>query len=244
LVEPSYNVAIERGEAGDGALDRQRVRSLMADLLMAEERERRALATDLHDGLCQTIALAQIKFALIRRRTDAALTESLDEIDALLEQANHSARSITFELSPPVLHDLGLEPALQWLVENIQTRYGIEIVFEADGQPKPADERTRVILFRSIRELLINAAKHAQARRVHLRLKCEEGSVSAAVEDDGVGMEAPSMASKGSGLFSIQERLHHVGGRMSIESVQGVGTKVRLCAPLASSEVRETKARP
>ena len=105
---------------------------------------------------------------------DGKLDESLDEIEELIEQANRAARSISFELSPPVLHDLGLEPAVQWLVENIQARYGIEIVLEDDGQPKPADEKTRVILFRSIRELLINAAKHAGARRVHVRLEREK----------------------------------------------------------------------
>jgi PAS domain S-box-containing protein len=185
----------------------RRLRSLTAELLLAEELERRKLSIDLHDGLSQTIALAQLKLGLFRRSTDTALSTSLDEIEGLIDQAHQTARSITFELSPPVLHDLGLEPAVHWLVENIQARYGIETAFEDDGQLKPADEKTRVILFRAIRELLINAAKHANPRRVHVKLNRVEDCVCAAVVDDGIGMEAPTAAIKGSGLFSIRERL-------------------------------------
>lgn len=214
----------------------ERLRSLMANMLITEEQERRNLAIDLHDGLSQTIALMRIKLSTVRGRVDARLAPSIDEIVELVDQANSAARSIGFELSPPVLHDLGLEPAVQWLVENIHSRYGIEVVLEDDGKPKPADEKTRVILFRSIRELLINAAKHARARSVHVRLQREEDQFDASIEDDGVGMEVAVAGARGSGLISIQERLNHVGGSMQIESAPGRGTRVRLRAPLATRE--------
>jgi PAS domain S-box-containing protein len=217
-------------------LYQERLRSLMADLLLAEEHERRRLAVDLHDGLSQTIALAQIKLSALRRSMNSKLKRSLDEIEELIEQTNRAARSIGFELSPPVLHDLGLPPALQWLVENIHARYGIEVVLDDDGQPKPADEKTRIILFRSIRELLINAAKHARARRVHVRLQREDDHLNAMVEDDGIGMDSSVASVKGSGLLSIQERLRHVGGSMRIESTAGRGTKIRLRAPLRNGK--------
>ncbi len=222
-------------------LYQERLRSLMADLLLAEEHERRRLAIDLHDGLSQTIALTRIKVSALRQSMNGKLEIPLKEIEGLIDETNRAARSIGFELSPPVLHSLGLEPAVQWLVENIKDRYGIEIALEDDGQPKPADEKTRVILFRSIRELLINAAKHAGARRVHVCLEREENLLNASVEDDGVGMEPDVAAIKGSGLFSIRERLSHVGGSMRIESASGRGTKIRLCAPLTNG--RTTKAR-
>ena len=210
----------------------ERVRTLMADMLVIEERERRKLAIDLHDGLSQTIALIRLKLSELRPLVKGAKAR-LREIDELIEQANHATRSVSFELSPPVLHDLGLEPALHWLVENIQSRYGIEIVLKSDGRDKPADEKTRVILFRSIRELLINAAKHARARRVQVRLKRERDHINASIEDDGVGMEPDLAGSEGSGLLSIHERLSHVGGSMRIESAPGGGTSIHLCAPLA-----------
>jgi len=216
------------------ALYRERLRSTMAELLVAEEQERRRLAVDLHDGLSQTIALTRMKLASLRSSMHGKLGRLLDDIEELVDQTNKTARSISFELSPPVLHDLGLEPAVQWLVENIQSRYEVEIVLEKDDQPKPADEMTRVILFRSIRELLINAAKHSRARRVRVCLEREADHVKAAIEDDGVGMEPDTAAIKGSGLFSIQERLSYVGGSMLIESAPGKGTKVRLRAPLTN----------
>jgi signal transduction histidine kinase len=232
---------IAEQESMESRLYRERVRRLMADLLHAEESERRRLADDLHDGLSQTIALMQIKLAALRQSTDGKLTPALDEIEELIRQTNRATRSISFELSALSLHDLGLEPAVEWLVENIQSRYGIQILLEDDGKPKPTDERIRLILFRSIRELLINAAKHAEAHHVHVCLRSEDDLLNAMVEDDGVGMEPGAAFDKGSGLFSIQERMAHVGGSMRIQSTPGMGTKIRLCAPVTNGEA--TKGR-
>jgi signal transduction histidine kinase len=227
----------------DAHLYQDRARSLMTALLLTEEQERRRLAIDLHDGLSQTVALAQIKLSALRKSVKGALAKSVSEIQDLVEQANRSARSISFELSPPVLHDFGLEPAVQWLVENIQARYGITIDLEDDGQSKPIDEVTRIMLFRSIRELLINAAKHARASRVNVRLARVQDSLDAVVEDDGVGMELGMVNKDGFGLFSIHERLNHAGGSMRIESTPGRGTKIHLCAPLSNGDAQRAEAR-
>lgn len=220
----------------------ERLRALTADLLLAEEEERRRLAVDLHDGLSQTIALTRIKLSALRRSKGGRLADALDEIAELIDETNRVVRSIGFELSPPILHDLGLVPAVEWLVENIEERYDIEILLEDDGQPKPADEKTRVILFRSLRELLINAAKHSGARQIRLRLELDGERLRAAVEDDGVGMEPDVEAVRGSGLYSIHERLSHVGGSMEIESAPGQGAKIRLCAPLTRGQPTKTRA--
>jgi PAS domain S-box-containing protein len=237
----AHDISSRKCAKHEAQLSQERLRSLMADLLLAEERERRRLAVDLHDGLSQTIALTQIKVAALRASLDGKLTNALDEIEELIDQTNQAARSISFELSPPVLHDLGLQPALQWLVENIQSRYGIAIALEDDGAPTPTDEKTRVILFRSIRELLINAAKHAGARRVRLRLRRRAGQWRASVEDDGVGMDPNVGQVRGSGLISIHERLSHVGGSMHIASAPGRGTTIDLCVPLRSGRAQEAE---
>ncbi len=228
------NATARRQAEHDVRRSQRRLRALTAELLLTEERERRRLAIDLHDGFSQTIALARIKLSALRPALAGARAGLLDEIAGLIEQADRSARSISFELSPPMLHDMGLEPAVQWLVENIHARYGIVIVLEDDGQTKPTDEKMRVILFRSIRELLINAAKHARACTVSLRLFREEESLGVSVDDDGVGMEQGAGDEMGFGLFSIRERMSHVGGTMSIDSVVGRGTRIVLRAPLAS----------
>lgn len=219
------------------AVYQTRLHALAAELLVAEERTRKQLACDLHDGLSQTIALARMKLCVLRRRNaehvDGALLASLGEIEQLIDSANRSARSLTFELCPPALHESGLASALSGLVESIQARYGIAIALEVDRAPAIVDEQIRVIFFRAIRELLINAAKHAGARSVRVRLASDGELVCAAVEDDGVGMKRESGAGCGSGLFSIRERLDHVGGTMCVDSAPGRGTKIQLRAPSA-----------
>jgi signal transduction histidine kinase len=209
--------------------------------MLVEEHERQRLAVDLHEGLNQTIALTQIKLSVLRRSMNGQLEHVIDEMKELIDQADRAARLIGFELSPPTLDDLGLQPVLCWLVENLQARYGIQIVLEDDGRPKPADEKTRVVLLRSIRELLVNAAKHAHASRIHVRLMREEDRLKAAIEDDGIGMEPNTAAANGSGLFSVHERLSYVGGSMHIESVPGLGTKIQLCAPLKNGTSHEAR---
>lgn len=220
------------------------LKTMMSELLLVEEKERRQLAADLHDGLAQTLALAKFKLVSFGRTPAAQQNALLDEIAGLIEHANGSARSISFELSPPVLHDLGLEPAVQWLVENIQTRYGIQVELQQAGRPQLTDERTRILLFRSIRELLINSAKHSGVKNVMLRLESEAGQVCAEVSDDGVGMATDPMHPLGYGLLSMSERLQHLGGTMRIDSAPGRGTRVRLCAPVVveNTEILEEDA--
>jgi len=173
----------------------------------------------------------------------AKLEGSLQEIAQLIDQTNQAAHSIGFELSPPVLHDLGLVPALQWLVENLRARYGIRIDLVHEPRLAATDERSCVLVFRSVHELLIHAAKHAGARQVCVRLRAEAGELHVSVEDDGTGTEQAGAAEQGSALLGIQGRMDQVGGGMQIESVRGQGTKVRLRVPLAGTVEREAGAR-
>jgi signal transduction histidine kinase len=240
---PRSNVSQRNADERRMEAYQERLRSLTADLLLVEERERRQLALDLHDGLSQTIALVKIRIAALELGATRAQANSLREIGLLIEQANHAARSVSFELSPPVLHDLGLEPALEWLAENISARYGLQVVFEDDARSKPTDDRTRIIVFRSIRELLINAAKHSKAQVVRVELKRVGHDLQATVADDGVGMEPALEQVPGSGLFSIRERLRHVGGDISIASAPGLGTSIQLRARIADDARRELSPR-
>jgi len=232
------SVELELQETRDELASRSRaqLQSLTAELLLAEERERRKLSQDLHDGLNQTITLALMKLADLRERVSGPQLVALREIEGLVEQANESARSLTFQLSPPILHDLGFEPAVQWLVEDIERTYGLEIELHEPGHPCQLEERVRILLFRAVRELLINVAKHAQARSARVRLQCGDDYMNIAVEDDGVAFDAELVGRRGIGLNSIRERLSHLGGSMSIESKPGSGTTVSLVAPLASAD--------
>jgi len=218
-----------------GAVDfvyQARLKAMASELLLVEENERRQLAADLHDGLGQLLALATLKLTALQHASPDDPGAALREVADLIAEADSAARSISFELSPAILHDLGLEPALQWLAENIQGRYGIQIELALDGRPKPTDERTRILIYRSIRELLINAAKHSGVDRVRVRLERDGGELIAEVADDGAGLELSGMPTSGFGLLSMNERLLHLGGSMRIQSAPGRGFSVCLRAPL------------
>jgi signal transduction histidine kinase len=214
---------------------------------LAEEQERRRLATALHDRVAQTLALSKMKLGMLREPASSTdLAESVDEIYKLLEQAIQDTRSLIFEISSPILYHFGLEAAVEWLTEQTQKQYGILFEFRDDRQPKPLDEDVRVLLFQAVRELLVNVGKHAQARSVKVALRRDGNDIQITVEDDGVGFDAFPIGShwseiKGFGLFSIRERLDHVGGQLKIKSEPGHGTRVTLVAPLSRDETTTRK---
>jgi signal transduction histidine kinase len=215
-----------------------KLRSLASELVLTGERERRRLATEVHDHVGQVLAVAKIKLgSLGEPSARPELGALLEDVRILLEQAIQYTRTLTFDLSPPILYELGLEAALQWLVEQAQKQHGLAAQFEDDGQRKPLENDIRVLLFQAARELLVNVAKHAHARRVRLSVWRSPGRINIVLEDDGVGFESqrdrPGEArSAGFGLFNIRERLDHLGGRITMESQPGQGTRVTLQAPL------------
>jgi signal transduction histidine kinase len=158
------------------------------------------------------------------------------DVDKVLEDAH----SLTFELSNPILYEVGFEPAVEsWLLRQVQDRYGIECTFEADENPVELDKKTRVVLFDVVREILTNVVKHAKAKHVDVRIRRINGNVQTSVQDDGVGFEPPRTGSAvsesgGFGLFNIREKLDYLGGSITIESTPGEGTNVVAVVPLKS----------
>ena len=216
----------------------EKLRSLSSELFLAEERERRRIATGLHDRIGQNLVLSKIKLDLIQKTLlSSSQPGVLEEIRELIEQMIRETRSLTFELSSPVLYELGLEPAIEWLTEWNQAQYGITTEFYDDGQHKPLDESVRVLLFQATRELLFNIAKHSRARSSKVSIHKEGDNIRVQVEDDGVGFDVQEPNPEeskisGFGLFSIRERLSYIGGRLEINTVHGQGTRVDLFTPL------------
>ncbi|OGG43995.1 MAG: hypothetical protein A3F84_15430 [Candidatus Handelsmanbacteria bacterium RIFCSPLOWO2_12_FULL_64_10] len=214
------------------------LRSLASELGSVQEEERRRIATDLHDRIGQTLAVSKMMLgALLASASSAELAESLDEVRRLVDQAVQDARSLTFELSPPILYELGLEATIEWLAEQVQERHGIRVEVEGDGERKLLEEDVRDLLFRAVQELLVNVVKHAQARRARVSSRREDGVIRIEVEDDGVGVDLSENGhgtdrNGGFGLFSIRERLAHVGGSLEIVSGPGQGMRAVLIAPL------------
>jgi len=230
----------ERKKAEQKLLEDQvKLKSLTSQLTLAEERERRRIATELHDRIGQSLVISKMNLEALRKSEYGKKTnETLDEICNSLGRAIADTRTLTFDLSSPILHQLGFETAVaEWLTEQIEDKHGIATQFEDDGRPKPLDDDIRVLLFRDVRELFINVVKHAHAHKVKVAIRKVGKKIQVSVEDDGVGFdpaEAASTAAKRAefGLFSIRQRLEELGGHLEIESEPGRGCKVTMTAPL------------
>lgn len=223
------------------AVYQDRLRFLGAEMLLIEERERRQLATILHDQIGQVLALAKIKLGELQATNSVEdCHREADGIRELLEQAISSSRTLTFELSPPILYEIGFETAVQALCEKFQQRHGLRIEFVTDRKLKPLSDDMRILLFRAIRELLVNIVKHAETKCVQVSCRSENARIILVVADDGIGFNTaasvtPSPQTGGFGLFSIREGLHYLGGEMTVDAACGCGTRVTLTAPLQES---------
>ncbi|MFZ7127826.1 MAG: PAS domain-containing sensor histidine kinase, partial [Desulfobacterales bacterium] len=213
----------------------EKMRFLSSELTRTEERERQQLATELHDRIGQTMAVAKMKLEALQKESSSAdHSGSLEEIVQILDQLIKDTRSLTFDLSPPVLYILGLEAALEWLAEQYQEKYGVVIAFKKRGTGKEElDKDKAFVLFRCVQELLVNVTKHAKAKHVLVWMKKNGRSVEVGVEDDGIGFDvrkikSPTDWTQGFGLFSIGERLNYLGGQFTIESSPGGGTRARM----------------
>lgn len=221
-----------------------KLRSLASELSLAEERERRRIAGELHDRIGQTLAMAKIKLGALQESAgENPIVESIMEIRNFIEQAIQDTRSLTLELSPPVLHEFGFEAAVEWLTEQIYQQHHLPVKLENDGLPKPVDGDVGVLLFKVVQELLFNIVKHAQAHEVLLSLKKEYDLLRIIVEDNGTGFDTKDIRSRigpegGFGLFSIRERIDHLEGEFDIHSSPGKGTRVTIKVPLKTQGIK------
>lgn len=200
-----------------------------------EELQRHQLATALHDGVGQLLAMARIKLSILRNSLSPGDAHApLTGLQETLDEAISATRSLTVEISPPILYQFGLGAALEGLVETFRNRHGLPATYREEGRAEPLNEGARIFLYQSTRELLMNALKHANAAAVVVACVRQEESVVVTVADDGVGFAPPGPAGMpGSyGLFSIAERMHHLGGTLTISSAPGAGTKIELTAPV------------
>lgn len=219
-----------------------KLKSMASELTLAEERERRRIAAELHDRIGQTLAIAKIRLgAMMELTSSPSIEKELDEIRELVGQTIRHTRSLTVELSPPILYELGFVAAVEWFTEQIQEQYAIETQFEDDGHPKPLDKDVRVLLFKVVQELLFNVVKHAHSRNAMVTIRKDNNRILITVEDDGIGFEAHESKSQigqktGFGLFSISERLDHFGGHFEIMSGPDRGTCATISAPLKDNK--------
>ena len=239
-VERRSQVEAELMLANTQLADRaDQLRALSAELTMAEQRERKRLAKVLHDGLQQHLAVAKLQLGGISDCPNKdELKKSVKEIESLLAESIKMSRSLSAELSPPVLFESGLKAGLEWLARWMRDKHQLHVDLDVEYVADlPAD--MNVLLFESIRELLFNIVKHAATSRAQVRLESanEKGVLRITVNDKGVGFDAGQMKPIGGshgggfGLFSIRERIGLIGGTFELRSALGQGSRFILTVP-------------
>jgi signal transduction histidine kinase len=216
------------------------VRTLASALTLAEQRERHRIAQILHDDLQQLLYGLQLRIEVLD--SDAAdgklarITKNLEGINALISRAIQTARTLTIDLSPPVLQGEGLEAALAWLSNQMKELYELEVHIEAPKVCAVPEKDLRVLLYQLVRELLFNIIKHAGVNQAWITYGRQEDQIMITVEDKGKGFDLEAARQRFRkeghfGLFSIRERLILLGGNLKIETSPGQGTLVMITAP-------------
>jgi PAS domain S-box-containing protein len=237
---------IRRSIRGEGELvgavvtfrDMTERRELEARIALVEDRQRRALAAALHDDAGQLHSLLSIKCRALRDLVlDTGLIEPIREIEELAREARKLITSLGFELSPPLLHDVGPLAAATWLADHVKQRYGLGVELVSEGEMSDVDEPARVVFFRALHELLINVAKHAGTERARVEMGRRGDTLLLTVEDDGAGFD-PDAPLVRFGLVNLRARIEQLGGSLAIESAPGRGTTASAVLPRCRAGAR------
>ncbi|HJV24353.1 MAG TPA: response regulator [Aromatoleum sp.] len=212
------------------------LRELAAHRDAVREEERKRIAGEIHDELGSLLTALKMDVSLLRMElpTDNAAQERIGEMRELIERTIRMVRQVATQLRPAALN-LGLVPALEWLVDDFRRRTGLDCSFEAETEIA-MDDAQATAAFRIVQESLTNVTRHAEARNVHVTLNCSGDAMELTVADDGCGFDAAEVGGSAFGLFGIRERARNLGGRASVVSEPGRGTQVRIWLPLAGGE--------
>jgi len=230
----------------------EELRALAGELTRTEQREQRRLAQWLHDDLQQLLVATKMQIALTQAAvTTPGLRELLAKASRLIDESIGQSRSLTAELSPPILYESGLVPGLEHLARWIEEKHHLHVTVETRTDVKPENQEAAVVLFNATRELLFNVVKHAGVSEAQVILDETEGRVQLTVEDQGAGFDSALIRERGNGgfgLLSVRERLRLIDGEVQVQSAPGEGTRITLLAPSSPADAAlkgasaETKA--
>ncbi|MCA9726918.1 MAG: sensor histidine kinase [Candidatus Eisenbacteria bacterium] len=216
------------------------LRRLASGLTLAEEKERREIASDLHDHIGQALAFIKIRMRELQgNAVFAGFEDTIGEVLRLLDQTIRYTRDLTGEISPPVLYELGLGAGLDWLAEHFTVKRKFQVKLHASGRPRALPNDLTVMLFKSVRELLMNSLKHSGAPHAEVDVHWRDGMVSVTVSDDGRGFDPAAQAHAhhdGFGLFSIRERIRDLGGSVAMVSAPRRGCRTTLEVPFGGGK--------
>ncbi len=204
------------------------MRDLAHRLVSVQEEERSFIARELHDEAGQLLTYLQMLLGQDGKVLSGG--KALEESRNILDQAITRVRDLTSELRPALLDTLGLVPALKLLFKQFSEHTGVEVSFDSPETPRLSSDAA-LAAFRIVQEALTNVARHAHARKARVHLAVEDGRLSVEIGDEGRGFD-PGRAEQSLGLLGMQERAVAVGGKLSVESAKGSGTKVTAQLPL------------
>jgi len=234
----------DRKDAEDQILTYQRrLKELGTEMTLTEEKQRKVMATELHDHVGQLLAASRLQIASLNDGMEKQeILSKMQDISSGLLQAIHATRSAIFNLSPPQLNEIGIYAATaDWMEEQIESKYGILTRITGDERVFPLDENIRLLVFRCIRELFMNVVKHAKASRIKVKFREKQEQLEITVKDNGKGFnyhpDLVRLRNTGFGLFSILERMQDLGGSIEIDSQPGKGTTVILIIPFKTKEI-------
>ncbi|NHZ86941.1 MAG: PAS domain S-box protein, partial [Planctomycetia bacterium] len=219
-------------------LHQNNLATLSNELLVTEEEAKRRLATTLHDKLGQYLVLAKFKTDELNKKTaDSENKKIIDEITSFIEEAINESRNITYELSPPILYEMGLIPAISLKLDDIEKSNEVKTSLIDQSKSYELEEKVQIILYRGINELLQNVLKHSKAESVNVSFKLLTNDYRITVRDNGIGLDLEAMRNKAVsqkkfGLFSIMERIKYIGGSVKIDTKPRKGTKVVINLPI------------
>ncbi|MDP1990545.1 MAG: histidine kinase [Syntrophales bacterium] len=225
----------------------QRIRFLSAQLALVEERERHRIATELHDNIGHTLAMANNRLGILKASLPTEQGEkALEDIKELISEAIGYSRSLSSKLSSAFMDYLSFVSAVDWLAEDILESNGVAFGLKVTGSPDMPAGDTRIIIVKAIREILVNVVKHAQAKSVEISIRTEGDDIAVEIRDDGIGFDTdavlPASLSDRQrlGIFTIRERMAYLKGRFLITSEPGRGTSVTLSVPFKNEQGEKT----
>ncbi|MFP4470795.1 MAG: response regulator [Bacteroidales bacterium] len=214
----------------------RRLKNLNAELTLTEEKERKRIAEYIHDGIGQTLSLAFIRLSsLLNGNLPDESGQTISKVSDLINSAILQTRSLTYDLSPPVLYEFGLIPAIRWKLEQVERKFNIKTSFKSFNNEIELKSDTTINTYRIICELIANVIKHADAAHLDVELQKNHKVYLFIVTDDGKGFDPANQEnceSNGTfGLFSISERLDSMNGSILIDSAHGEGTRISISVP-------------
>lgn len=218
------------------------LRLMASELTLAEQRERRRLATELHDYLAQILVVCRMKLSRLKNAENHEQEiKIIHEMDEMLNQSLQYTRTLIADLSPSILYESGFLAAVNWLASQME-QHGLHVKVHHPAQNEIAlKDDQKILLFQAVREILMNVVKHSGVNAAEIKILREDNLFLVSIMDQGKGFDVTSVRRDATqpgkfGLFSIYERLKALGGTVKIESGENEGTHVRLEIPLLNPE--------